>query len=494
MNKEKLSNMPKQVNSFDVFDTLIGRLHSDPQSIFELVERNYPFPNFKQLRIAAEKSSNGTLEDIYHQFMSMANVSEEKAQDIKEFELSTELSQIFPILENIKKIKNGDILVSDSYYDEDFLKRILNHIDFKKKVQIYITPNGKHTGDIWRKLAQKYQIKEHLGDNPHSDRNMANASGILSRHFARSGYSMLETTAIQYNHRPLANLMRVLRLSNPFHPRTSSYKIWAEQAQLNVPILILYCLALNDYCKKHAIKRLLFTSRDCCHLIKVFNELFPQYESIYFHASRAIYSYPSREYVAYVKSVYSSDSLIVDMHGSGSTCLYFFQKHFNVSPQYVVLVSTLEYRRSLDKISFGEFNEINWIQYDLQGNPMAYFNDGSLVNSPRQHPCRFYPFGERICYGFSDKVEQINYDLIGHLVGYFEDGPVRRYPEYDLRYIYPAHDCIKKSIMLLKHYQFDQFNQELIEFFLWQLEEKIYISTKIKPVFEHPMLTWSCEG
>jgi predicted HAD superfamily hydrolase len=315
MNKEKLPNMPKCVNSFDVFDTLIGRLHADPQSIFELVERNYPFPNFKQLRITAERASNGTLEDIYNQFRSMAKVGAEKAQDIKEFELSTELSQIFPILGNIKKIKNGDILVSDSYYDEVFLRKILNHIGFKKKVHIYITPNGKHTGNIWQKLVQKYHIKEHLGDNPHSDSNMANASGIFSRHFAQSDYSLFETTAIQYDHRPLANLMRVLRLSNPFHPRTSSYKIWAEQAQINVPILILYCLVLNEYCKKHAIKRLLFTSRDCCHLINVFKELFPQYESIYFHASRALYTYPSQEYVAYVKSVYSSHSLIVDMYG-----------------------------------------------------------------------------------------------------------------------------------------------------------------------------------
>ena len=104
------------VQSFDVFDTLIGRLHKDPKSIFEIVERDFPFPEFKQHRMGAESSSDGTLESTYRKFCEITGLSKEEAEKLKEFEVKTELDQVFPILANLVKVNHQDILVSDSYY------------------------------------------------------------------------------------------------------------------------------------------------------------------------------------------------------------------------------------------------------------------------------------------------------------------------------------------------------------------------------------------
>ncbi len=103
------------------------------------------------------------------------------------------------------------------------------------------------------------------------------------KHFAT------EKIVFAAHHEDLAKLMRNLRLSNPYSKETLSYKVWEEQAQFNVPILILACCYLDEFCQSNHKQRLLFSSRDCCHLIDIFKALFPKYESIYFYSSRLVY-------------------------------------------------------------------------------------------------------------------------------------------------------------------------------------------------------------
>lgn len=103
----------KKVQSFDVFDTLLCRLHKDPKCIFSIIEKTYPYPGFYHLRVEAEQRSNRTIEDIYKQMIAMTGMSPEEAEKLRAFELATELQNMFPIPCNLSLVRNGDILVSD---------------------------------------------------------------------------------------------------------------------------------------------------------------------------------------------------------------------------------------------------------------------------------------------------------------------------------------------------------------------------------------------
>ena len=72
--------------SFDLFDTLLGRLQHRPDSIFYLVEKNFPFPGFVFFRLAAELQSDHTLPDIYRHFKRMTQASEEQSEALMQFE------------------------------------------------------------------------------------------------------------------------------------------------------------------------------------------------------------------------------------------------------------------------------------------------------------------------------------------------------------------------------------------------------------------------
>ena len=43
----------KNVHSFDIFDTLLTRTVKNPTDIFDIIELNYPYPKFKELRLLA---------------------------------------------------------------------------------------------------------------------------------------------------------------------------------------------------------------------------------------------------------------------------------------------------------------------------------------------------------------------------------------------------------------------------------------------------------
>jgi len=213
--------------------------------------------------------------------------------------------------------------------------------------------------------------------------------------FKKPSFSKIEKKVHKNGLVDLANLMRMLRLSNPYNSKTIHWKVWDEQAELNVPILILGSLALDQFCIEHKKKSLLFSTRGCCHFFKIFSALFPKYRSTYFHTSRYIYRNPTPEYIEYVRSLYTEDSLIVDERGSGTTCQEFFNKHFHTSANYIALTR-----------SWGE---------------------------PQHLSCLY-----------SKNIEITNFDCIGSLVSFNKDGPIRIPLEYNPN----KHLALRKTYVL----------------------------------------------
>lgn len=424
--------------SFDLFDTLLGRLHYRPSSIFDRIEKNFPYPGFVFLRMAAEYKSDRTLPDIYRQFQRLAEITDEQTSALMQFELNTELSQVFPIEENLSLVQDGDLIVSDTYYDKKQIEMILNKIGLKRNVHIYASPDGKRSGQIWDLIRNERQVDCHLGDSLHSDVHMAESRAIKALHYSNSQLSSAEQTLMKMGQGELACLMRALRLQNPYPPSSPEYLLWNEQAQLNIPILIAASLYLNDFCQKHRKRRVLFTSRDGCLWIQIFRILFPQYDSVYFHASRYTYINPTPSYIAYVKSMYSNDAAIVDSHGKGESCELFFNKHFQTQPVYL-----------------------------------------AIVNSGKKHHAILRK--AELC----TSIELLNYDACGALYDVQDNEAKRSDPEYDLRFVRPMHQCVEKCKELLPQYSIEAFDIRVMEWAFEAMNRGLVVAQYINHAKHH---------
>jgi hypothetical protein len=379
----------------------LARTVYNPTDIFDIVESKFPYSGFKQLRIASQQRSNGTFDDIYLQFKVLTNLPDELISALKEFEITTEINNTIPICCNISKINDGDILVSDMYLSEDILTRLIRHNGISKDVKIYVSPSGKHNGSMWTRLNNLYKINSHLGDNVHSDIEMAKRHGILGIYTDAYKFTHLEKTMLDIDVN-ISNIFRRFRLSNPYDPNSIYYKLYNQQIQYNIPLLLHMCRSLEIILKTENRDTVLFLSRDGCLIIKLFMHLYPQYKSIYFDSSRLINKNPSVEYLEYVKGVYNKDKCILfDLHGSFKSGRALFMKLFNCLPRIYI--------------------------FDVTSKQEIY--DGMSYTS-----------------SISERIEELNPDIVGTLVNFNETGAIRAPCDINKEVCYTIHSFIDKFI------------------------------------------------
>jgi hypothetical protein len=291
------------MNSWDCFDTLISRRFFYPDTIFDEVERRLQIKNFSQKRKFAEKNSDGTYKEIYKNLPGIdSNV---------EFEV--ELEHCFGIVENINKVQDGDIVVSDMYLSESQIKELLISCGLKKDVKIYVTPRGKFSGSIWKNLPE---ISLHTGDNFKSDIQSASKYGIKTEYYTEKNFNKIEKFVLKSDYF-LACWMRYVRLHCPYLEKDKLF--WLDQSNFNLPILALSSLELPN-------KPIIFTYRDSVYW-------HPLYESITgkkakrLDSSRICYKNPSLEFTEYVLEQ-TKNHVIVDLQGSGESVKCFFKNNF----------------------------------------------------------------------------------------------------------------------------------------------------------------------
>ena len=127
--------------TYDIFDTLIARRCVIPTAIFDIVQSQIIFDNYKEIRILSEQNiinNNYTFNDIYDEFQKITNLDINLVNEIKQFELNVELDNCIPIMQNLNKVNNGDILVSDMYHSQDFIFKLLEKCGLTKKVTIIV--------------------------------------------------------------------------------------------------------------------------------------------------------------------------------------------------------------------------------------------------------------------------------------------------------------------------------------------------------------------
>jgi len=332
------------INSFDVFDTLIGRLTNTGYSIFGILEKMYTLPKFELLRIQYERETEhldktyALLETHYNQ--NMDHVKQ------KELELEYELS--FPIIKYIKQVKSDDILISDMYLTQDNIMKLLNkHTSINNT--LYVSYGGKRNNIIWKNNQITSMINCHYGDNIVSDYLNPTQHGIKAVHIKDTVYSVLENNISTLNVF-LASTIKAVRLSYE-----DSGVLFNSFIGYVLPFTVVVCIKLKQLALEHNINNIIFLSRDGYWFKVMYDILFPKDSTHYVYFSRLLCQNNKLEVIKTINKV-AGNKLIFDLQGSGKTfnslqlenCKYFMCfKSFNCNSD-LSLYSPLE--KNINKI------------------------------------------------------------------------------------------------------------------------------------------------
>ena len=402
---ENKSILP-EVNSFDIFDTLLARSVQNPTDIFDIIEHSYPYMNFKKIRLSAQSNSNNTMDGIYNQFKLLTNENDETINKLRQFELKTEMKNTIPIMTNVVKINDGDIFVSDMYLSHDEIIELLNYHNINPNITLYVSSGGKANGEMWQYLINKYKIKSHIGDNYHSDVVMAKKFGINGIHTSAHAFTPLEQ-----NYNTNCMILRNFRLMNTYQEDSIEYKLYNQQIQYNIPLLLFMCKKIVNILVSEKRRRVLFLSRDGCLIYKLFTFFYPQYEAFYVYSSRIINNNYNESYVNYMKNVYTEDSLLFDLHGSFSSGRKLFMDTFGSLPRIFIFdLTTID--NYYDKITYvtNHSNKIELFNQDYTGTLIDYTD--KPIHMPSEIPTKYI----KIIHNTIDQfIDYIKKDMI-HII------------------------------------------------------------------------------
>ena len=314
------------VYSWDVFDTLISRRCGSSFGIFDLMGAVYG-EAFRAARVSSEDIARASrqeisLEDIYDQLQSSLGWSDEERQRAIDIEIGLEFENVIPITENISRVRDGDIVVSDMYLPQEIIMKLLRTAGLHKQVIPFVSNNGKADGTMWKQLNRQFFILKHTGDNAHSD--------FLRplRHFIPAGITEVSAETrwervLRSNGAPaLSAYVREMRLQS-FHENKGSRNIQRAQIEANFPLLLLASAALVQWCEKNKISRALMSSRDCILWTSLAEKVARHAKSSlvieYFLISRVAALVPSQNYLDYASKRIKPDSVVVDLSMTGTS-------------------------------------------------------------------------------------------------------------------------------------------------------------------------------
>jgi hypothetical protein len=238
----------------------------------------------------------------------------------------------------------------------------------------------------------------------------------------------------------LNTICNSIKQQNIYHNKSIQYHLWNEFCEKNIPFLIVLSNFIQtEYANKN-VKDILFTTRDCIFLKRLFNHLYPNIKSETFYASRALYLFPTQDYSDYCKSILTPDSLVIDFQGTGQS-FKTMTSTLNVEPWYLL---------------------VNWNSAARLAYSQEYLHTYAKKITIREK--RF----------FDDAIEKLNIDLVGTYFDFKNNKAISYTYEYDPQIISAFHKCFdlfincidKYNIDLIKQYEWDNnFNQWMDKYY-----------------------------
>lgn len=300
------------MTSWDFFDTLCGRRTGHaPWRLFDWVAGE----EYRKLRQLAEAASDKTWPGIFASLQSITGWPAGRIADLQAREWAAEKAAAFPIVENVRRVRPGDRIVSDTYFDKAQVRELADGIGIHRSVEIVVSWNGKWSGRWWRSPAAS-AASIHVGDNTRSDHALPRGAGLAAELYVGSRPTKDEAEVETSGRWQVAAAMRAARLGNVAEPGTTGHGYWQSASQANVRFLLLAAGLVRGYVEAARPKRVLFVSRDTLLLQRAYAAAYDDLEVGTFWASRETLRNPSQSFREYAADV-ARGSLFVDLHGTG---------------------------------------------------------------------------------------------------------------------------------------------------------------------------------
>lgn len=239
---------------------------------------------------------------------------------------------------------------------------------------------------------------------------------------------------LKYYFSEINKIINQVKKKNIYKINLIQHYLWNEFCEKNIPFLIILSNYIAKQLQNKDIDNILFTTRDCVFLKKIFDKLYPNTKSETFYASRALYLFPPPDYLKYCNDILTDNTLVVDFQGTGQSFMTLISK-LKIEPWYLL---------------------VNWNSRDKLQYSTIYLN-----NYHKKIIIREKNF-------FDDAIEKLNIDLVGTYFDFKNNKAIPYVYEYDTQVMCAFHKCFDVfinsindyNIKLIKEYQWDNnFNE-----------------------------------
>ncbi|MNB84018.1 putative S-adenosylmethionine-dependent methyltransferase [compost metagenome] len=205
-----------EVVTFDIFDTLITRPLLSPDTVFKLIQlkalefiQDLDFITIRKEAESEVRKDKGfigdcDIDEIYDKMGKLYRLSSETIERIKNIEIEMELklsiprSEVIEILNYAKFKGKKIILISDMYLKKAHIENMLEQCNISYYDEIWLsseTGRRKDNGTVWDYFVEEFKGRRtlHIGDNEHSDVQIAEGKGLVVYH-VMSGTNMFYNT------------------------------------------------------------------------------------------------------------------------------------------------------------------------------------------------------------------------------------------------------------------------------------------------------------
>lgn len=304
--------------SFDLFDTLVTRRVLLPTDIYDLVDaalkdRGVHIPEFSKKRLEYDMTLSRTgapkLEEIYERLIAQCeSAAKLSAAELVQLEWEIDFNTVLPreaVCEIFKRlIREGKrvSIVSDTFYSSAQLAKLLEKCGIHSFENIYASCEygvGKTQG-LFEKYKEAVPAASylHIGDNIAADIEAASRAG-MDTYRLYSGVDLLNETGelgMGAHMDALADRLKiglfVSRLFNdPFQFEMKDRKITVSGAEnigylFCAPLMTDFVLWFHEKVREYDFQNIWFSARDGYLVRRMYRELAPERETVYFLTSR----------------------------------------------------------------------------------------------------------------------------------------------------------------------------------------------------------------
>lgn len=290
------------VISFDIFDTILLRPFSEPDSIFVLLQKENNILNFERIRIDAAKKvydrnrvcgiKEITIKEIYDEIETETGIPCETGIDREEkseFELCYTNEYIKRVMDLLIEQGKTIILTSDMYLSQKFIEKLLQKNNIKGFEKIYLSSTygyGKKEG-LFKQIKNDYKGKSiiHVGDDKIKDFESPKAEQI-DAYLYRSVNWVGKDKRTKDMGKLVGSAYRGI-VNSHLLSGGKNYTLPYEYGFINGGIYIFgFVNWISKLVEEKGIDKVLFVARDGYILNKVYQEILDRDNSSYVYWSR----------------------------------------------------------------------------------------------------------------------------------------------------------------------------------------------------------------